>query len=129
MTRRLPNLAIVLLLVGQGLLVTSGLWHRHGPDAGPRSGHAADAGGAACHHHHDSPADDRERAPAAPAGEDDDCAICLIVATQRIDVIERGEVVAPAPAARMLRPPPAQMPGPRDRAPPRSRGPPTFNRA
>jgi hypothetical protein len=126
MPRRLPSLAIVLLLVGQGLLATSGLWHRHGGEGPTRAGAGAVEPAHGCCHQ-DAPGDEPE--PPAPAGEDDDCAICLIVATQRIDLVDRAEAIAPSLAAAQIRLPRAHRPGRLDRVPPRSRGPPAFNRA
>lgn len=135
MPRALPTLAILLLLVGQGLLATSGVWHRHGSSAGEQSGRVA-AGQASCHHGHhhgEQPGrGDREPAPADQDHDhehDDDCAVCLIVATQRMAVLADAQAVALAAETGTVRLPEAQTPGSPTRGPPRSRGPPPLNRA
>lgn len=124
MLRPFPTLVVALLLVGQGLLATPGLWHRHADEGQPGPAAAAE-NRAGCHHHgHSDPADEPE--PAHPA-EDDDCAVCLALSTQRIELTAPPPTVASARLVGSLDAIQASAPVIADHGPPRSRGPPTFN--
>ncbi|MFG0285684.1 MAG: hypothetical protein ACF8R7_14800 [Phycisphaerales bacterium JB039] len=117
-----PSFAALAIVASQLLIAATGLWHDHG--------HAEPANAAACagHLHGGEPAPAPADNP-APADDHDDCLICQIVASQRIDTIDRSGPALSVSVSIAPRAPPAPTHSSRDHIPTRSRAPPSFSHA
>ena len=111
-----------MLVASQLLVAAPGLWHHHG--------HIESAAAAACagEPHPGEPVPDPVDDP-APADDHDDCLICQIVSSHRVDTIDRAGAAALFPVSIAPRAPPAPAHCSRDHIPTRSRAPPSFNHA